>query len=69
MLAIMIGYAFAIGVAYPMLDLLSFSTRGTSGCQRRTAGDYYSGDLSVAHADGPAIALSFGREARCSFGC
>ena len=39
-----------------------------SGCERRTAGDYYSGDLRVAHVDGSAIASSFGREARCSFG-
>lgn len=40
-----------------------------SGCQRRTAGDYYSGDLRVAHVDRSAIALSFGRKTRCSFGC
>jgi hypothetical protein len=40
-----------------------------SGCQRRAAGDYNSGDLRVPHVDGSAIALSFGREARCSFGC
>jgi len=39
-----------------------------SGRQRRAAGDYYSGDLRVAHVDGSAILLSFGRETRCSFG-
>jgi hypothetical protein len=39
-----------------------------SGCERRTAGDCYSGDLRVAHVDGSAIALSFGREACRSFG-
>jgi hypothetical protein len=40
-----------------------------SGCQRRTAGNHNSGDLRVAHVDDSAIALSFRREARCSFGC
>ena len=40
-----------------------------SGRERRTAGDYYSCDLGVAHVDGPAIALPFGREGRSSFGC
>ena len=40
---------------------------GVSGCERRTAGDYYSRDLRVAHVDGSVMALSLGRESRGSF--
>jgi hypothetical protein len=40
-----------------------------SGCQRRTADDYNTRDLSVAHVDGSAILLPFGCEACCGFGC
>jgi len=40
-----------------------------SGCQLRSASDYNSCDLRVAHVDGSTIALSFSRETRGSFGC